>query len=113
MLQRLLSEFLNQAGIEQAMMFDDRGRLLSAVAPKGQLPATDRAVSLTSAAHDSSQQLGLGDLHEVWIEGDETVMIDIITPYRILMLNGTNGNIARWRHTTDHLRRQLATTPEI
>jgi len=113
MLQRLLSEFLNQAGIEQAMMLDDRGRLLSAVGPKGQLPGVDRAISLTSAALDASQQLGLGDLHEVWIEGDETVMVDIITPYRILMLNGTNGNIARWRHTTDHLRRQLATTPEI
>lgn len=113
MLQRLLSEFHNQAGIKQAMMFDDRGRLLSAVGPKGFLPATDRAVSITSVALDTSQQLGLGDLHEVWIEGDETVMIDIITPYRILILNGTNGNIARWRHTTDHLRRQLATTPEI
>ena len=39
--------------------------------------------------------------------------IDIITPYRILMLSGGTGNIARWRHSVDHLRQQLATTQEL
>ncbi len=40
-------------------------------------------------------------------------MIDIVTPYRIAMLSGEEGNIARWRHAMDHLRRQLATTQEL
>ena len=53
--------------------------------------------------HSTSQ---LGELHEVWVEGEATTCIDIITPYRILMLSGTKGNIARWRHW----RRPIAST---
>lgn len=113
MLQRLLTEFLSHSGIEQALMIDDRGRLLSSIGRQGAFPATDRAIAVASAALDTTQRLGLGDLHEVWIEGEETVMLDVVTPYRILFLSGTQGNVARWRHTTDQLRKQLATTQEI
>ena len=37
MLQRLRG-FLKIDGVEQAMMVDDRGKLLSSVGPEGQLP---------------------------------------------------------------------------
>lgn len=113
MLQRLLGEFLKVDGVDQATAIDDRGRLLSSVGAEGQLPSTQRAVDLTVAALDIAQGSKLGELHEVWVEGEATTCIDIITPYRILMLSGTKGNIARWRHSVDRLRRQLATTNEL
>ena len=113
MLQRLLGEFLKIDGVEQAMMMDDRGKLLSSVGPEGQLPPVERAVELAVAALDAVQQHDQGDLHELWIEGDDQVLIDVLTPYRIVMLSGSSGNIARWRHSMDHLRPQLATTQEM
>ena len=113
MLHRLLGEFLNVDGVQQATAIDDRGRLLSCVGTEGQLPSTQRAVDLTVAALDAAQGSQLGELHEVWVESEATTCIDIITPYRILMLSGGQGNIARWRHSVDRLRRQLATTPEL
>ena len=113
MLQRLLGEFLNVDGVQQATAIDDRGRLLSSVGTEGQLPPTQRAVDLTVAALDAAQGSQFGELHEVWVEGEAMTCIDIITPYRILMLSGTEGNIARWRHSVDRLRRQLAITHEL
>ena len=113
MLQRLLREFLKIDGVEQAMMVDDRGKLLSSVGPEGQLPPVERAVELAVAALDAVQHHDQGDLHELWVEGDDQVLIDVLTPYRIVMLSGSNGNIARWRHSIDHLRPQLATTQEM
>ena len=113
MLQRLLSEFLNVGGVEQATAIDDRGRLLSSVGTEGQLPPTQRAVDLTVAALDAAQGSEFGELQEVWIEGEATTCIDIVTPYRILMLSGGAGNIARWRHSVDRMRQQLATTHEL
>lgn len=113
MLQRLLGEFLKIEGVDQAMMMDDRGKLLSSVGPEGQLPPVNRAVELTVAALDAVQHHDQGDMHELWIEGEDQVLIDILTPYRIVMLSGSKGNIARWRHSLDHLRAQLATTQEM
>ena len=69
MLQRLLGEFLKIEGVDQAMMMDDRGKLLSSVGPEGQLPPVNRAVELTVAALDAVQHHDQGDMHELWIEG--------------------------------------------
>ncbi len=113
MMQRLLSEFLNHEGVHHALVIDDRGLLLSSVGPKGTLPPVQRTVELTSAALDASMDCDFGDLHEVWIEGSETTIIDVLTPHRILMLHGDGGHAARWRHSIDRLRKQLATTPEF
>ena len=113
MLQHLLSEFLNVEGVEQAIMVDDRGRLLSSVGQEGMLPKTDRAVELAVAALEATQGRSEGDLQEVWIEGEQSTLLDILTPYRIVMLTGKRSNIARWRHSMDHLRQQLATTQEM
>jgi hypothetical protein len=113
MLQRLLAEFLRHEGLEQALVFDDRGRMLSSVAKQGILPDTERAVDLTVLALAATQHTGFGELHELWLEGDATTLIDVLTPYRILMLQGTSSHVARWRHTIDHMRKQLATTPEF
>ncbi|GIR76707.1 MAG: hypothetical protein CM15mP78_14060 [Candidatus Poseidoniales archaeon] len=38
MLQRLLGEFLNVNGVDQATVIDDRGRLLSCVGGEGSSP---------------------------------------------------------------------------
>jgi hypothetical protein len=113
MLQRLLAEFLHHEGVEQALVFDDRGRMLSSVAKQGVLPATEQAVDLTVLALAATQHTNFGELHEVWLEGDQTTLIDVITPYRILMLQGKQSKVARWRHAVDHMRKQLATTPEF
>ena len=113
MLQRLLSELLHLEGLEHALLMDDRGLLLSSVGPIGTLPPVQPTVELTSAALDAAVNTGFGDLQEVWIEGSQTTMIDVVTPHRILMLHGEGGQTARWRHTVDRLRKQLATTPEF
>ena len=113
MLQPLLSEFLKVNGVHQATMIDDRGKLMSSVAAQGQLPHTQQAVELTVAALDVAQGYHLGDLREVWMEGEGLALVDILTPYRIVMLSGNGGNIARWRHAMDHMRPQLATTQEL
>ena len=111
MLQRLLAEYLRHDGLTQAVVLDDMGRMLSSVGHQGELPKTDRAIHLTNAALNAAQHTGFGDLHELWIEGKDTTVIDVLTPYRILMLNGKGGHLARWRHSTDRMRKQLATTP--
>ncbi|MGB1587871.1 MAG: hypothetical protein ACPHJD_03540 [Poseidonia sp.] len=113
MLQRLLAEFLKLEGLHQALVIDDRGRLVSSVGASGSLPLTQQTVELTSAALDASMQNAYGDLHEVWIEGQSQTLIDVLTPHRILMLQGDGGQLARWRHSVDQLRKQLATTPEF
>ena len=113
MLQRLLAEFLNLEGLHQALVIDDRGRLVSSVGASGSLPLNQQAVELTSAALDASMQNTYGDLEELWIEGDVQTLIDVLTPHRILMLEGNGGQLARWRHSVDQLRKQLATTPEF
>jgi len=113
MLQRLLGEFLKVNGVHQATMIDDRGKLMSSVAAEGQLPHTQQAVELTVAALDVAQGYHQGDLQEVWMEGEGLALVDILTPYRIVMLSGNGGNIARWRHAMDHLRPQLAKTQEL
>ena len=113
MLQRLLAELLKMDSLEQALVIDDRGRLLASVGPQGKLPPTQDVIAMASAALTTSQFAGVGDLHEVWFEGPTTVMLDILTPYRILMLKGQEGHLARWRHGIDRLRKQLATTPEM
>ena len=87
MLQRLLGEFLNVNGVDQAMMMDDRGSLLSSVGGEGQTPPRNVRLNLTVAALDAVQHHDQGDLHEVWVEGKASTCIDIITPYRILMLS--------------------------
>lgn len=113
MLRRLLGEFLKIDGVEQAMMMDDRGKLLSSVVAEGQTPPVNQAVELTVAALDAVQHHDQGDVQELWIEGEKQVLIDILTPYRIVMLSGSRANIVRWRHSMDHLRHQLATTQEM
>ena len=113
MLQRLLTEFLRHESVEQALVFDDRGRMLSSVAKQGILPATERAVDMTVRALAATQHTGFGELQEIWFEGNETTMIDVLTPYRILMLQGKQGQVARWRHAVDRMRKQLSTTPEF
>ena len=113
MLQRLLGEFLKINGVHQATMIDDRGKLMASIAAEGQLPHTQQAVELTVAALDVAQGYHQGDLQEVWMEGEGLALVDILTPYRIVMLSGNGGNIARWRHAMDHLRPQLATTQEL
>ena len=69
MLQRLLSELVKMESLDQAMVVDDRGRLLASVGSQGKLPPTQTVVSMASAALSASQHTALGDLHEVWFEG--------------------------------------------
>ncbi len=113
MLQRVLAGFLQVEGVETAMMLDDRGHLLSSVGPSGMLPAVESTVTLTSAAFDAAQSLGRGELLEVWCEGTQRTMVDIITPFRIVALHGQGGRTAQWRHAIDHARKHLATTQEL
>ncbi|MEK9651143.1 MAG: hypothetical protein VW102_03000 [Poseidonia sp.] len=113
MLHRLLAEFLRHDDLTQAVVIDDMGRMLSSVGEQGALPPTNEAIHLTNAALSAAQHTEFGTLHELWIEGQDTTVIDVLTPYRILMLKGKNGHLARWRHSTDRMRKQLATTPEF
>lgn len=113
MLQRLLAEFLHLEGLSHAMMIDDRGLLLSSVCKQGVVPSPQHLVEMTSAALNAAQHNSQGELWEIWIEGKTTTLIDILTPYRILMLQGQSPHLAKWRHRVDKLRQHLATTPEL
>ena len=113
MLQRLLSALATQNGVEQALMIDDRGRLMASVGQSGSFPDVERTVLMTANGLEATQNLGLGELYEIWEESETRTMIDIVTPYRILMLHGKGGKLARWRHSIDLNRKSLATTPEM
>lgn len=113
MLQRLLSALTTQKGVEQALMVDDRGRLMASIGQSGTVPDVEPLVQMTSTALEATQHLGLGELYEIWEEGETRTMIDIVTPYRILMLHGQGGKLARWRHSVDVNRKSLAITPEM
>ncbi|MCH1541293.1 MAG: hypothetical protein L7S56_07705 [Candidatus Poseidonia sp.] len=113
MLPRLLTSLMGQNGVQQALMIDDRGRLLAGINKQGSVPAVERTVNIAAGALEAVQNLEFGELEEVWLEGKARTMVDIITPHRILMLHGEGGNLARWRHSIDLHRRSLATTPEM
>ncbi|RJU88759.1 MAG: hypothetical protein DWC07_07180 [Candidatus Poseidoniales archaeon] len=111
MLNRVLTVLLEKESLDEVSMIDDMGRLLSSVTRAGRLPAADAHVALLIDALEAQQRMGLGDLHEVWVEGNDRTLIDIVTPHRILIAQGREGRLGRWRHSVDHLRSALATTP--
>ena len=111
MLNRLLTVLLDKEGLDEVSIIDDMGRLLSSVTKAGRLPEVTEHVGLLIGALETQQRMGLGELHEIWIEGDARTLIDIVTPHRILFAHGHEGRLGRWRHSVDHLRSALATTP--
>ena len=113
MLQRVLASFTNIDGVEQAMLLDHTGNLLACVGSEGIVPPVDIALSVTNLAIELTTSLDLGTLHEIWCEGDDRMMIDIARPVRIVVLTGTGGRLAGWRHALDRNRRILATTPQM
>ena len=113
MLQRVLAGLTKTEGVEQAMLLDERGTLLACVGDEGKTPQTDIAIAATNMATELCAALDLGDLYEIWCEGDERMMIDIARPGRIVVLTGRGGRLARWRHALDRNRRIIATTPQM
>ncbi len=113
MLQRVLAGFINVEGVEQAMLLDQTGNLLACVGSEGRVPPVDHAINLTNMALEICASLEYGTLYEIWCEGDDRMMIDIARPGRIVVLTGTGGRLAGWRHALDRNRRILATTPQM
>ena len=113
MLQRVLANLVKTEGVEQAMLLDERGSLLACVGNEGKVPPTESAIQATNIAIELSAALDLGELYEIWCEGDERMMIDIARPGRIVVLTGRGGRLARWRHALDRNRRIIATTPQM
>ena len=109
MLQRVLSGLLRVEGVEQAMLIDNNGQLLASVGDEGILPPLDKAIKITTAALECAYASQIGDVFEIWCEGQERMMIDIASPNRIVVLSGKNGRLARWRHALDRDRRIIAT----
>ena len=108
MLNRVLTALMDRESLRQVAMIDDMGRLLAGVTEPGQaLESLDQIPFLVTAL-EAQQHLGLGELHEIWTEGEERTLLDLITPYRVLILQGQQGRLGRWRHTVDHLRSALA-----
>ncbi len=113
MLQRVLAGFVRLEGVEQAMLVDDTGQLLASVGEEGILPPFQEAIEMIHAAQETGHALGLGQVYEVWCEGDKRMVVDIATPNRIVVLSGEGGRLARWRHALDRDRRILATTQRM
>ena len=109
MLQRVLSGLLRVEGVEQAMLIDNNGQLLASVGDEGILPPLDKAIKITTAALECAYASKIGDVFEIWCEGQARMMIDIASPNRIVVLSGKNGRLARWRHALDRDRRIIAT----
>lgn len=113
MLQRVLAGFVRLEGVEQAMLIDDTGQLLASVGEEGILPPFEDAVEMIHVAQETGHALGLGQVYEVWSEGDKRMILDVAAPNRIAVLSGEGGRLARWRHALDRDRRILATTPRM
>ena len=113
MLQRVLASLIKTEGVEQAMLLDDRGALLACVGEEGKAPPVDIAMNTVNTAADVCLTNELGELYEVWCEGDNRMLIDIARPGRIVVLFGQGGRLARWRHALDRNRRIIATTPRM
>ena len=113
MLQRVLAALTKTEGVEQAMLLDARGSLLACVGDEGKTPPVDIAMNTVKMATELCTSLDLGNLYEVWCEGNDRMMIDIACPERIVVLSGQGGRLARWRHALDRNRRIIATTPQM
>ncbi|MBT4070972.1 MAG: hypothetical protein HOL72_07330 [Euryarchaeota archaeon] len=109
MLQRVLAGLLRIEGVDQAMLIDDNGHLLASVGDEGILPPLEKAIKITTAALECAYASKIGDVFEIWCEGQERMMIDIASPNRIVVLSGKGGRLARWRHALDRDRRIIAT----
>lgn len=113
MLQRILASLCSLDGVNQAMLLNDRGQLLASVGEEGSIPPFEQAIQVTTAAMECSHATGIGHLYEVWLEGEERMMIDIAAPNRIVVLSGQGGRLARWRHALERDRRIIATTQSM
>ncbi len=113
MLQRVLAGLTTIEGVQQAMLIDNKGHLMACVGDEGQMPPLETATEITTLALETCSALAIGQLYEVWCEGDSRMMIDMAGPDRIVVLCGKEGRLARLRHALDRDRRILATTPQM
>tara|TARA_B100001093_G_scaffold349099_1_gene333693 strand:- start:77447 stop:77788 length:342 start_codon:yes stop_codon:yes gene_type:complete len=110
MLQRVLAGLCRLEGVNQAMLIDDSGQLLASVGNEGEIPPFEDAIEMIEVARETGHALGLGNVHEVWCESEDRMLIDVALPNRIMVLSGRGGRLARWRHALDRDRRILTTT---
>lgn len=101
MLQRILAGFQNLPGAEQAYLVSRQDGLISAVGKKGKSPDLDFA-NLAVTELENLRRGNLGEGLELWIEGDETILVSRLSSDTSLVIRGKkNSRIARWRHAVD------------
>ncbi|MBS74025.1 MAG: hypothetical protein CMA91_07265 [Euryarchaeota archaeon] len=101
MLQRILASFQNLPGAEQAYLVSKQDGLISAVGKRGKSPDLDFA-NLVVQELENLGRGTLGEGLELWIEGEETVLVTRLSSDTSLVIRGKKSSrIARWRHAVD------------
>ena len=102
MLQRILTGFQNLPGVEQAYLVSRQDGLISAVGKRGKTPNLEYANSVVNELDNLAKIDNIGIGHELWAEGDETILITRLSTDTSLVLRGKkNSRIPRWRHEVD------------
>ena len=113
MLQRALAGLCRLDGVDHAMLLDNSGQLISSVGQEGIFAPVDQASEMILAAQETAHALGLGQVYEVWCEGESRMVIDAVASNRTVVLTGKGGRLARWRHALDRDRQIIATSPRM
>ena len=104
MLQQVLTDLLKVEGVDQTLLFHRHHGLVSSVVEEGFMPPVERIMGLINKAESTCYVASLGDMHELWLESEQNIMLNRIDVFHYVVLLGFSGRIARWRHAIDHNR---------
>ena len=104
MLQQVLTDLLKVEGVDQTLLFHRHDGLVSSVVEEGFMPPVERIMELINKAESTCYVAILGDMHELWLESEQNIMLNRIDEFHYVVLLGFSGRIARWRHAIDHNR---------
>jgi len=105
MLQRILTGFTQIPGVDLAGVFDELGIMVASVSQQGQItPSSEVVRAVVNRTNSISHQAGLGRALGLWVEGERRAIFDLLAEDATVLISGSGGRLARWRHSLDKNR---------
>ena len=101
MMQRILAGFTTLPGANQAYLISKKNGLLAFVGNKGKVPNIENTANIVQAMERLGEKSNIGRGLELWQEGGNMLLLTRISDDASLVISGSSGRIARWRHAVE------------